>query len=129
MKFEQVVKDAIESDVNSMEASSTEQAHTEAHENCGSQRRVRRPTKTVLTRCTQTHTTFISAHHRNLSFISAKICIVCVQIYSVNVLSIAGTLFLTLLTSDPSQGLRVWLNKLIFHDFLDFCFVCSMLYV
>ena len=60
MKFEQVVKDAIESDVNSMEASSTEQAHTEAHENCGSQRRVRRPTKTVLTRCT--HTPHLSVH-------------------------------------------------------------------
>ena len=64
MKFEQVVKDAIESDVNSMEASSTEQAHTEAHQNCGSQRRVRRPTKTVLTRCLHIHihTLHLSVH-------------------------------------------------------------------
>ena len=32
---------------------------------------------------------------------------------------IAGTLFLTVLTSDPSQRLGVQLNKSIFHDFSD----------
>ena len=65
----------------------------------------------------------------NLSFLSAKIHIVCVQFFSVNVLSIAGMLCLTLLTSVPSQSLGVRLNKSILHDFSDFNFVCSMLYV
>ena len=49
-----------------------------------------------------------------------------VSFFSVNVLSIAGTFFLTLMTSIPSQGLSVRLNKSILHDFSDFNF-CSML--
>jgi len=37
MKPEQVIKDAIQSQVDCMEASATEQADTKAHQNCSRQ--------------------------------------------------------------------------------------------
>jgi len=52
-----------------------------------------------------------------------------IKINSSNLVYIAGTLFLTLLTSVPSQGLGVRLNKSMLHNFSEFNFVCSMLYV
>jgi len=62
----------------------------------------------------------------HLSFLSAKIHIACVQIFSVNVWLIAGIPFLTVLSSVPSQRLGVQLNKSIFHDFSDINSPCAL---
>jgi len=60
VKFEQIVEDAVQGDVNCIEASPTEQSNTKTHKNCSRQRCIRRPTKTVPTLCT--HATYSNEH-------------------------------------------------------------------